>query len=133
MTALGPVVPVQIEIPIVLAQKLGAAGQPVPTPFVGNAMVDTGAGITCVDRSVAVALGLQPVGTTHLAGAVGQGPRNLYAVRIVLWGGQLNVDATGAAEADLGAFGIHALLGRDVLDKMLFIYDGTQGEFTLSY
>jgi hypothetical protein len=35
--------------------------------------------------------------------------------------------------ADLAIQGIHALIGRDVLQDCILIYNGTVGEFTLAF
>lgn len=45
----GPVIPVQIEIPSALADRLQQSGQAIPAPVSGLALVDTGASVSAVD------------------------------------------------------------------------------------
>jgi len=56
----GPLVPVQIEVPTVLAQQLQQAGMAVPQPVSGQALIDTGATSSAVDAQVLTSLGIAP-------------------------------------------------------------------------
>lgn len=133
LQAAGPMMQVQLEAPPALVNKLTSEGSPAPSPINGPALVDTGASVSCVDRSVPARLGLSPIGTTQLSGATGGGLRSLYPMRIVVQGmGNWTLDFQYVVEADLAPLGYVALLGRDVLRFTVLQYFGHVGEFTVS-
>lgn len=132
LRTLGPIIPVQIEIPLVLNQQLQAANKPIPPPVTGSALIDTGAGASAIDRQVPGKLGVSPIGTTNVSTPSGQSPHNLYPIRVV-WAGLLTLDYQAVIDADLAPQGLVALLGRDFLERALFIYDGPNGEFRISF
>jgi hypothetical protein len=43
------------------------------------------------------------------------------------------IEALPAVESPLAAQGIHGLLGRDVLDRAILIYNGSSKQFSLAY
>jgi hypothetical protein len=45
----------------------------------------------------------------------------------------LTIDAVPVIASDLAVQGIHAIIGRDVLQDCILIYNGTEGEFTLAF
>ena len=49
----GPIIEVVLAVPTALAQKLAAAGRPIPKPVNGLALLDTGATNSCIDEDVA--------------------------------------------------------------------------------
>ena len=116
------------------------ANRPIPTPQVVQALVDTGASITCIDPSVMTALDLDPKGTVDiLTPSSGGGGAKLdqYDVGIVIIATQdeprLQIGTVGAVASDLTAQGIGALIGRDVLSMCILHYDGSIGQFSLAY
>lgn len=106
------------------------------------ALVDTGANRTCLHPMVLRALGLLPTGmvevSTPLTGAAPD-TRGRYEVALMIPSrlqGQppLVVDALEVVSAELPpAFGVDALLGRDVLEKCLLVYHGPERRYTLAY
>ena len=58
----GPGIPVLIEIPSALADRLQQAGQTIPAPASGFPLVDTGASVSAVEAGCIQELGVQPVG-----------------------------------------------------------------------
>jgi hypothetical protein len=61
---------------------------------------------------------------------------NTYDVSLVMPCGTMTplfVPNLPIMESDLAAQGIQALIGRDVLSKCVFIYNGQNGFFTLVY
>ena len=82
MAKSGPIVDVEISIPKALLTFLQQNNQNIPTPVKGQALVDTGAAISCVDDQVAVALGIKPNGTVNGHGMSGASVRNLYSTQI---------------------------------------------------
>jgi len=105
---------------------------PVPV----RALVDTGASKTNIVRWVCDRLGLSPVSQVpvHTA-STGLTPllADVYAVEISLGGAmtELATDLDVVAAEELSGSGVDALLGRDILERGLLIYDGLERRFTL--
>src|SRR5256885_8960666 len=129
----GPVVAIQVEIPTVLAQALTQAGKPVPQPVSGQALIDTGATLSAVDSQVVTSLGIAPTGLTNVGHAAGADQQPAFPARVVIPAFGLAVDIQSALGAQIQSQGIIALLGRDFLRQMLFVYNGTLGVLTLSF
>ena len=129
----GPVLAVQIEVPQALAKQLAAQGQAVPQPVTGFALVDTGATISAVDQNVIGQLGVSTIGLANMGTAGGPQQQNLYPIRMVLTQLAFPLEFEAVPGAALAGTGFIALLGRDVLTRMILIYDGPHGEYTLSY
>ena len=138
----GPVIPVQIEIPSALADRLQQAGQTIPAPVSGLALVDTGASVSAVDAGCIQQLGVQPVGMVTVGTAGGPQQQMLYPGRFSFPGTNLpSLDFSSLLGADLAAQGVAgprtgplvALLGRDLLEHFVLVYNGPQGLFTLAY
>ncbi len=120
-------------------EALRSAGQPIPSFGRYRALVDTGASCTCIDPSVAVDLGLDATGSTPMnTASTGASPVNAqqYDITLVIDhpdGFPLFLPTIPVAEMELSMLGIEALIGRDVLDECLLIYDGKSQTFTLGY
>ena len=124
----GPLVPVQIEVPEALAKLLADAGKAAPPPATGMALIDTGATASVVDVSLVDSLGVNPVGTVKVGTAGGPVTQPVFPIRIQLQGPAFTFDFSRVTGAPLKEMGIVALLGRDVLAKMLLVYDGPTSE-----
>ena len=125
---------VQIEIPLALSKQLASQNQPVPQLVTGPAPIDTGATISAVHAPIIAQLGVATVGSANVGTAGGQQQQNLYPIRIVLT--QLNnlgIDYNQVLGADLFGTGYITLLGRDLLQRMLLIYDGPNSEFAIAF
>jgi hypothetical protein len=122
------------------AQKLRAALRPVPPPVEAMALLDIGAEVTCLDRSLVQTLGL-PFGNVTLA--------NLPVAGGLAVGNQYDLDLTiehpggphldwavrdfPVLELSLGPLGYQALIGRKLLKHSDFLYGGRTSTFTLTY
>ena len=114
------------------AQSTGSS----ETQFTGagaNALVDTGASMTCISPQLAKQLSLSPRGKVDVRGATGARPVNAYHVDLFLGLGAQsfvieNLDVCGF-ESGLGPFQV--LAGRDVLCRGVFTMDFS-GHFTFS-
>ena len=129
----GPWVQVTVSVAQTVAQQLLQQGIVLPAPVSGWALIDTGAGATCIDEAVAQQLRLPVVDVVQLASASHAATQqNVYPVRIELVGFPLTVDAPRAIGAALGAQGLLALLGRDLLHQCTLFYNGPSGQLTLA-
>lgn len=131
---------VEIHVPPQIAQILANRGQPIPQCVTGIALIDTGASSTCVHQPILQGLGLNPVGIVNAGTPGGPTQRNVYPVRIMCptqrWtldvGRAMGVDLTGQIVNIVPPVPIIALLGRDLLQHWVFIYNGPGGFWTIS-
>ena len=120
--------------------KLRTALKPIPAALSGSALLDTGAEITCLDVSLVHALGL-PVGGVVLANvpALGAPAGTIYrdiSLTVVHPSGNphdnLREPNLTALEVNLGPLGYQMLIGRDLLARCRFLYNGPRGRFRLA-
>lgn len=137
----GALVTILIGLDRAAVQQLRLALQPIPQPKQLRALVDSGAEVTCLDSQVIRSLGLAWSGPTpvNVPAISGLMIASLYRAGVTI------LHATGqpalsfvvadlaVCELALGALGYEALLGRDVLDQLRFIYDGLARTFTLEW
>lgn len=130
----GPVIDIMVGPSQARAHALSQAGQPVPVPVSVRALIDTGASCTCIDPAALSTLGLSPRGVTPVfTPSTGSIPHlaNTYDVSIVIPCGTmipLSLPNVPITESALSNQGIHALLGRDVLSRCIFIYNIYNGQ-----
>ena len=128
----GPKVEIEIAVPTVLAEFLERSGLPVPPPQRGFALIDTGASITAVDEEVVASLGIQPIGQMKLSTPSQSMPAWLYAARLTCSVAARPVlEVLDIVGCTLQPQGFIALLGRNFLSKVVLVYDGPAGLFTL--
>ena len=131
---------VQVEVPSVLAAQLTARGQPIPHPVAGYALIDTGATTSAVDNTVIQQLGVQPVGSMPVAGVTGAATHLLYPCRFTFPGTAFQaIDFSALLAAPLTNVGppggvgpLLALIGRDLLQAFVLIYNGPGASFSLA-
>lgn len=141
---------VQLSVTLSRAELLRrrVARQPIPQPVVVVALIDTGAERCCIDPGVAFRAGLpfRAAGLTNAPG-VGAGPPVLGGAVLTASyeAGIAVVHPSGNARDDfvvphliidtlpLSAFGIEAVIGRDVLAACVLVYNGPTGSATLAY
>ena len=141
LQAAGPILPVQVEIPTALAAQLQQAGQPIPPPVPGLALIDTGASLSAVDVTVVQTLGVQPVGIANVGGVTGAGQQPTYPGRFTFPGtGLPSIDFSLLLGANLGGLTVPgmpgqliALLGREILQRFILIYNGPAAMFSLAF
>lgn len=101
-----------------------------------DAMIDTGAERTSIDAEQARMLGLEEIGTTDVVTP----STGSDAVQRKMWRGNLTFEAGKFAcdlqgvelvEADIANQGFSLLLGRDVLSKFIFLWDGPANRTTV--
>jgi hypothetical protein len=140
----GAIVDVLLGLASSNVQQLRTAGRPVPAPLAARALLDLGADACCVDSSLIaplVRLGLQQAGyvIANIPAFGSVKPASEYYTNLTL------VHPSGAARANfvlrnhlvveqtLGPLGYQVLIGRDVLDRCLLVYDGLGKRFTVAY
>ena len=127
----GPILEVQVE-PVLAAQKVMQVDGDEISSVPVRALIDTGASGTLVQASVIEKLGLEQIGTVLLTTPSTTRPlvRYQYHVRIVL--SRTIAFETNIVEGALVGQDIECLIGRDILEQVLFTYDGPNSRFSLS-
>jgi hypothetical protein len=131
----GPLITVGIGLSPLQAAAARLAGFAVPPPELAQALIDTGARVTCIDSKIARALDLRKTGTARMWTAGNNLTRPVYDIELTLTMPRLFrvPSIIRALDADLWAHGFHVLVGRDVLRHCQFHYDGPAGMFTFDY
>jgi len=139
-SAAGPTLNVLIGPSIPLQQALQAAGMVPPPPVAGLFLVDTGASHTVVDGNLIRPLCLSPTGTVmiHTPSTGGNAvPMYQFDLMIYVPGASPGVgwliDALPVTASSFDGQSIDGLIGRDILDRGLLVYNGSAGHFTLAY
>lgn len=129
----GPEFPVRIGVHPALAQELLRRGDQPPAPVEGMALVDTGASQTLVDSRVIEQLDIPPVGVqrmrTFLSGEPVPLSTHFTSIRLGderPWDG-LVVAAPLAVQRPETI----ALIGRDLLRRARFVYEGRDGRIRI--
>ena len=122
-------------------QQLRAALRPIAPAVEATALLDTGAEMTCVDASLIQQLGL-PLG--------GMAPANLPAHGGLTFAAMHDASLTilhpsrktrnhlavldmSVLELPLTPLGYQVLIGRDILARCRFLFDGPKNTFSLTY
>ncbi len=129
----GPVVQVSVSVGQVIAQQVLQKGGSLPAPVAGLALIDTGATTTCIDEEAAQALKLPAIDVVTVASAShASSEQNVYPISIEVVGLPIVVNAARAIGAALKSQGLLVLIGRDVLQSCVLVYNGPAGQFTLT-
>lgn len=150
LSAYGPLIVASWRVPQAVEDFLLSRGEEVPAPVTGALLLDTGATFTCISIKAADALGLKE---TRMAAGLGAGGDTLNPVfsaklqiamlspdgssRTLLW----ELEAQGIPKLNehfRGAYSgqpmeLIGLLGRDILSKTRFLYDGIAGHLALDF
>jgi len=135
---LGLVIPVVFMQSPQFVTALKKAALPFSPPVHGDGLIDTGASISAIDRSLVVRLGLQARNSV-LIHTPSSGPggdiRNQYDISITLGDGDPNPLSLvlPVIESEFTSQGFDALIGRDILRHCELYYHGGQNIFTLSF
>jgi hypothetical protein len=120
----GPVLNAGVAVSEGRRNALAAAGQAIPAMQYVRALVDTGASFTSVDPQVLSSLNLTPTGAIEIVTqSTGQGTHttDTYDVDFTIWRWPWRYAA------------LHALIGRDIMQRCILIYNGETSLFTLSF
>lgn len=135
LRVLGAYFHIEVHVPPQIAEAMVQAGQSVPSPVPGVALIDTGATVTCVEETILQRLGLHPFDVVSGSTANGPVQQRVYPGRIVFptkgWtmdlGGVVGVNLSGQFVQERPPQPIIALLGRTFLERGTFIYGGIGG------
>lgn len=134
----GPIIKITIDIPQILKDELKAAGKKIPKTIKGLALIDTGATKTAVDYTIAKSLGINPIGTIDSRTASGITTLPLFPAQIIFPTLKWSFDFSSVTGIELNEFEyenqkVIALIGRDILMHAVFIYNGTEGSYSLAF
>jgi Retroviral aspartyl protease len=141
ITPAGALVRIQVSVSRSQMLDLRRAGSPIPQPVELEALIDTGSDSTCVDPTAIAPLGLRvhkyTMTNVPAAGGFSFAVEREAGLRIIHPSGDPSRNFIEAAlpvvELPLGQHGYQALLGRDLLDRCRFRYDGPARTFALAY
>ena len=131
LTRNGPTLDIRIEPVLGVQELLLAAGQEIPFVSI-RGMVDTGASGTLIENEFFQSLGIESYDLVRLHTASTTAPltRGKYRVRVVLSDSiAFEIDAV---DGSLAGQNIQCLIGRDVLEYVVFTYDGPNSRFSIS-
>lgn len=132
LSQIGPRLPVTLMVSDAHRQMLAERGEPAPNAINGFALVDTGASATCVDLETADEAGLPVIGKAVMHTA------SHAEHEVPVYSGKLSVPSFGDVElefamgANLDSQNLVALIGRDVLQAAVLVYNGTSGTVSIS-
>jgi hypothetical protein len=136
----GPLVNLRIEVSSPRAGALRMARQPVPQAINLQGLIDCGADVTFIDTHHLPFLAYQKPAIRLVGDGAGGWTIGLeYDVSLTVLhpgGRRSNLLLPSIAIVDKmlhAALGYEALVGRDVLDRCLFVYDGQDRTYTLGY
>ena len=136
----GAFFPIEVHVPPQIADALVASGQTIPSCITGMGLIDTGATYTCIHEDALKTLGLNPFDIVNSGTADGPKQQNVYAARIVFptkgWtldlGKCVGVNLSGQVVPINPPQPIIALLGRNLLERGILIYNGSGGMWTIT-
>ncbi len=134
LARVGPRLPVQVAVPESLASALREQGEEIPGSTEGFALFDTGASATCADESILQELGLNPVRTVRVATPSSSANANVYVCALRFPGSPLpDMEERFVIGAQLQNQNYAVLIGRDILQDMILIYDGPGARITYAF
>jgi hypothetical protein len=141
ITSAGAIVSIEVGVGAAGIRALHTARRPVPPPRAAQALLDTGAEMTCVDSSLIRSLAI-PVGGSVLVnlpahGGLTLGTQHDVSLNIVHPSGNpyhnLVIRDLRILDVSLTYLGYQALLGRDVLATCRLLYNGPRNRFRLAW
>jgi predicted aspartyl protease len=139
LTGSGPLVSVEISLPAALKAHLSEKGLPIPPPQSGFALIDTGAFATAVDQTIFDALGVQPIDTIETSTPHGVDQSPVYPATVTFPGLDLNempmerIVGCHLKWQNAESKEVIMLLGRDLLQYFLMVYNGKSADIFLAW
>lgn len=130
LSKIGPVVDISIGIPMALKQSLMEGGEGTPDPIRARALIDTGSTCSVINAKTVKRLGLHPVGLqTAITGNNDVIKCHTYRCCFKV-GKNIPVEVTTIC-TKLDSDDFDCLIGLDILDRGLFVYNGKENTFSL--
>jgi hypothetical protein len=139
LTLDGPIIPVEVSMPEALESWCIKHNFPVPAAIAGYALIDTGAAISGIHEPILEQLSVVPIDSISLVTPSSTSKAFVYPTRVAfpalnvqgyslsrVVGSQLNWKTSDGKEVIM-------LLGRDILQHFLLIYNGKMCSITLAY
>jgi hypothetical protein len=139
LTGDGPIIPVEVSIPTALEQFYLEKKMLLPSVQRGHALIDTGASTTAVDERVLQQLNILPIDETDCSSPHGTAKNSIYPLKVSfpalnlkdlplarVLGCELKWQTADGKE-------IIMLLGRDLLQDKVLIYNGKGWSITLAF
>jgi len=128
----GPVIDITLTPSAIFLQRMNISPSAAKSVRL-LAMIDTGATGTVIKEGLPATLGINPVGTTLINTPSSMGVScNQFDIQI-LFSNNVNIPSIVVIEAPLQGQHIQCLIGRDILQHGVFIYNGCDNSFTLSF
>ena len=139
----GPQIMIDILPPVIIEKWMQSVNIKPKIIEKIPALIDTGASVTGVDLDYLKKLGYPPIGVAELATPSGVTKTQVYMVRIVMPSRaaagfpqnvpRIIIDNVRVIGVRLGTQKYKALLGRDILSRLILVYNGPQALITLGY
>jgi len=134
----GPLIDVLIGVSQFRANALRLVNMPIPPPIQLRFLIDTGASGTCVEAGLLKPLGLVSSGqiavhTTSPGPIPAQWPQFDVSLTLLHPLYPYTIFTTPVAECLPLGGNVQGLLGRDILEHCLLIYNGQEKSFSLAF
>jgi len=138
----GALVPLLVGLSDASVRELRLQLQPIPQPIECRALIDCGAEITCVDARLIESMNILPSGFSFAnVPAVQEGTtlESLHDLSLTILhpsqdqASNLVLRNWRVMELSLGFVDYQVLIGRDILARSRFVYDGINQRFSLRY
>ena len=128
----GPVIEVTLSPSAIFLKKMNIPQSEI-TAIKLSAMIDTGASGTVVSQGIAAKLGINPIGTILINTPSSTNVCcNQFDIQIVFTN-NIIIPSIIITEAPLQGQHIQCLIGRDILQHGVLIYNGYDNSFILSF
>lgn len=134
----GPFFEVFVSIPKALAELYTQQQHEIPSPVSGIALIDTGASKSCVHGPIMKDLRVSPINVVTSHTAAGPVLHSLYPALFTFPAAKIEIDFASVVGADLRGQTVAgkqliALIGRDVLSMGMFVYNGSNGSYSIAF
>jgi predicted aspartyl protease len=133
LTLRGPLIPISVSPTGETIELVKQRDQPVPNTVQLVGLIDTGADFTSIDDDVAKKAGFPVIDTRLSKSASDRGAEsNAYppiCITLSDIGRRFNVNRPHGSKL----VGFDAIIGRDILQHMVVVYNGITGKFTIFY
>lgn len=128
----GPIIEIQLSPSLPFIETMNIQISEIKTINV-MAMIDTGASVTAIQQGLLKNLGINPIGSSLIHTPSSQNVRcNKYDVQLI-FPNHVAIPTISITEVPLQGQHIQCLIGRDILQYGVFIYNGYDNSFTLSF